>query len=204
VGAPCLADSSCDVLQNLYCRRPSGDDAGAVGTCQAYVATNADCNVSTQTCETGALCIEGKCKRIANLFTLAETDKCYTSGFLCNPGLSCEFAGIPFLSDGACIPPKQAGAPCRLSVPEACPAGSYCTANIIFQQGTCQLLPTEGQPCAKETVQSVGLRGPCAPGLACVNDTCRSYATLGEACLDHPQCYSSICAGSVCIPPACQ
>jgi hypothetical protein len=200
VGSTCLTNAACNPVDDLYCMFPSGQ---TTGTCVKYIASGAAC-VAGDTCQPGSYCLEGKCARIATLFTLDEPQTCYTNSLLCNEGVSCEFKGTPFLSAGACVAEKSPAQACRIAIPEECPTGHYCTSSFLFNEpGTCQILPADGEACAKAGVQNIGLRGPCAPGLACVNDMCAPYAKLGQACEGHAQCFSGACVGDVCVPPSC-
>jgi hypothetical protein len=199
VGSTCATNAACNPVLDLYCKIPSGQPTG---TCEKYVISGATCGLG-DTCEPGTYCLEGKCARIAKLFTLDDTQTCYSNSLLCNPGLACEFNGLPFLSGGTCKNAKTPAQACHIALPEECPTGHYCTSSLLNEQGTCQILPTDGETCAKSGVQSIGLRGPCQPGLACVNDACEPYATLGQACGAHAQCFSGACVGNVCVPPTC-
>jgi hypothetical protein len=199
VGSVCATHAACNPIADLYCKIPSGQPTG---TCEKYIASDAVC-AAGDTCQPGSYCLDGKCVRIAKVFTLEEDLKCYTSSALCNPGLACEFDGLPFLSDGYCKAPKVPAQACHIALPEECPSGHYCTSSIFNEPGTCAILPANGETCAKAGVQSIGLRGPCQPGLACVNDECAPYANLGQVCEAHAQCFSGACVGNVCVPPSC-
>lgn len=199
VGSTCLTNAACNPIDDLYCKIPTGQ---STGTCEKYVVTAATCTAA-DTCEPGSYCLEGVCARIAKLFTLDEPQTCYTNSLLCNAGLACEFTGLPFLSQGKCIAAKAPAQACHIALPEECPTGHYCTSTLFNEPGTCQILPADGETCAKSGVQNIGLRGPCQPGLACVNDSCAAYAHLGQPCGGHAQCFSGACVGSECVPPSC-
>jgi hypothetical protein len=199
VGSTCVANAACNPVADLYCKIPSGQ---TTGTCAKYIATAATC-AAGDTCEPGAYCLEGVCARIAKLFTLDAPQTCYTNSLLCNAGLACEFTGLPFLSPGKCLAAKVPAQACHIALPEECPTGHYCTSSVFNGPGTCQILPANGETCAKAGVQTIGLRGPCQPGLACVNDECAPYAKLTQPCEGHAQCFSGACVGNVCVPPSC-
>lgn len=199
VGSTCVTNAACNPVEDLYCKIPSGQ---TTGTCEKYIMSDAACGLG-DTCQPGTYCLESKCARIAKLFTLDEPQTCYSNSLLCNPGLACEFNNLPFLSAGTCKAAKNPAQACHIALPEECPTGHYCTSSLLNEQGTCQILPAETETCAKSGVQTIGLRGPCQPGLACVNDVCAPYATLGQPCSGHAQCYSGACVQSKCVPPTC-
>jgi hypothetical protein len=206
-GAPCVAADDCDPIDGLYCRMgDQSGDAGAAGTCTRYVARGQACTASGPACETGTLCVGQACRPVTDLFTAADGFGCYTTGTLCEEGLSCEFAGLPFLSTALCTAKKTPLDPCRVSVPDACPDGYYCTATLVNPQ--CVALPSENQACATGTMQNLGLSPPCAAGLACVGGFCKVKKRIGEACEEDIQCYGGRCAdpggsGAVCVPTVC-
>ncbi len=218
VSEACQQDAQCDPTQGLYCQKLGGDagvpeagtaDAGTPGSCQKYVAINAACTSQDQ-CVPGALCVNNVCRRLTELFTLAETYACFGNNLLCNPGLSCEFSGIPLLSAATCVAPKAATTDCRLALPDECPRDYYCNANWLnLAPGKCVASPTQDAPCATDAEQSAGLSAPCHSGLACVNGLCKPLRHLGEACEADAQCYSGACragseaGGPVCVTPGC-
>ena len=209
-GATCLDGNDCDPLQGLYCRKVRDPDAGTTdagaamtGTCSEYLALGAACAANDDQCVPGAFCIGGTCRRVSNVFTLPEGERCYTSGFLCDEGLACEFGGIPFLSDGTCVAERPSPEACTLALPGACTKGNYCSASGFSFSGTCLAAPVENQACASATEQNAGLSAPCAATLACVNGLCKPMRDLGQACEAHNQCYSGACFDAVCVPPAC-
>jgi hypothetical protein len=209
-GALCTSDGDCDPTQNLYCRTSDTTADGGVGpTCAEYVPIGSAC-ASGDTCETGAICVNGSCRRIADAFSAAEGFGCYTTGSLCVVGLSCEFQGWPFVSSATCTAEKSALDPCLIAMPDECPNGYYCSANIFNSGGVCTALPTLNQPCAGTFEQSVGLAPQCGAGYTCVSGFCKTKKRLGEACEAHNQCYSGVCLGAVdgglgaCVAQMCQ
>jgi hypothetical protein len=209
MGATCAADSNCDPSKGLYCQKvaDAGDADGGVGMCQPYVPFNADCLQDRDECEPGGMCIEKKCRRVSDLFTLAETFTCYTSGALCQRGLDCEFSGLPLLSAGTCVQEKHALDPCKLALPDECPKDTYCSANVFNLGGQCVGTPTENQKCATDFEQGANLAAPCKAGLVCVSGICKPARQLGEPCESNAQCYSGSCAGAdggmTCVPLGC-
>jgi hypothetical protein len=204
----CAANSDCDPTQSLYCRgvadADAGADAGTVKTCQRYLALDADCVTNQDQCVPGGICMNGSCRRISTVFTLSEADPCYANGFLCDRGLSCEFSGLPFLSQGACVAGKQMLDACLLAVPGECPTGSYCSANAFNADGQCLATPTENQPCANGFEQAIGVSSACVAGLACIEGICKPIAALSGACEADAQCYSGVCgSAAVCVVPGC-
>jgi hypothetical protein len=212
LGAGCSDGNPCDPSQGLYCEATPADggaaDAGTAGICQAFVAIGADCSRKNSQCVPGAFCIGNKCERLTDVFTLNSGQACFNNSLLCNPGLSCEFSGVPYLSAATCTAQKATNAACRLSLPSECPKGSYCTVSVFnTSPGQCVGTPTETQACAMGGEQSIGLSAPCAAGLACVNGICKSRKLIGDACETNAQCYSGYCApgdgGTFCAMPGC-
>jgi hypothetical protein len=214
-GATCQQDAECDPTLGLYCQKSAGDagtDAGATaGTCQPYVALNASCAAQDQ-CVPGALCIGSVCRRLTDVFTLAETLPCFNNGIMCNRGLACEWSGVPLLSAASCVAQKQPLAACKLALPGDCPPDYYCdTPNLLNATGQCVAEPIENQPCAAAAEQSVNpqISAPCHAGLTCVGGVCKPMRHLGEACEAAAQCYSGACRSSgdagpaACVTPGC-
>src|SRR5262249_52030232 len=156
VGEKCAADADCDPTADLYCyKNPDAGMEGA-GNCQPRIAANSNCG-QNENCVSGALCITGKCRRVSDLLTLAESLGCFSNGFLCNRGLDCEFNGLPFFSMGTCVKEKNALDPCKIALPDECPKDTYCSANIANAGGQCLTTPVENQKCASDFEQAVGV-----------------------------------------------
>jgi hypothetical protein len=208
MGAMCMVDGDCDPLQGLYCQK--GPDAGDMGpgTCQTFVPINGDC-AQADKCAPGSLCIEKKCRRLSEIFTLAETFTCYTNSLLCQRGLDCEFQGLPLLSMGTCVKEKNPLDTCKLALPDECPKDTYCSANAFNGGGQCVATPIENQRCAGDFEQAVGLAAPCKAGLVCVNNICKPGRQLTQPCEINQQCYSGACmpppmgGPAVCVPLGC-
>jgi hypothetical protein len=203
VGAMCMADADCDPQASLYCHKSPDAGAAGPGLCQPLVAANADCGQGDN-CVPGALCIVGKCRRVSDLFIVAETFGCYSNGFLCQRGLDCEFNGLPFLSMGTCVNEKQPLDACKIALPDECPKDTYCSSNAFNAGGKCLATPVENQQCASDFEQNIGVAAPCKATLSCVNGICKPMRRLGEPCEVHTQCYSGACGpSSLCVPPSC-
>ena len=211
MGAMCAVDGDCDPSQGLYCQKmaDAGDSDGGIGMCQTFVPINADCVQNRDQCVPGGLCIEKKCRRLSDLFTLAETFACYTNGLLCQRDLDCEFNGLPFLSAGTCVKEKRPLDACKLALPDECPKDTYCSANAFNVAGQCLGTPVENQQCATAFEQNIGVAAPCKAGLTCVNGICKPTRQLGEPCEVNTQCYSGACTAppgggtGMCVPPGC-
>jgi hypothetical protein len=217
-GAACQRDAECDPTQGLYCRQLAADggapdagttDAGTPGTCQPYVPLGDTC-AQQDKCVPGGFCVNGTCRRISDLFTLADGFDCYYNNLLCRAGLACEFTGlplVPLLSTATCVGENQPLGSCRVALPGECPKDYYCNATLLSLVGQCVATPTENQACASALEQPV-ISAPCHAGLACVNGICKSMRHLGEVCAADAQCYSGACrpeseAGLVCVTPGC-
>jgi hypothetical protein len=208
MGAMCVVDGDCDPTLGLYCQKLADAGEGGPGTCQTFVPIDGDCQ-SRDKCVPGALCVGQKCRRLSDLFTLAEGFACYTSGALCNGGLDCEFSGLPFLSMGTCVMEKQALDACKLALPDECPKGTYCSANGFNTAGQCVGTPDANQKCAADFEQTIGTAAPCKAGFTCVNGICKTSRQLGEPCEINAQCYSGSClpppdgGPTTCVPLGC-
>lgn len=218
-GDPCAIDDDCDPTLQLYCSTgavdggdagaDAGTDAGAGATCQPFVQLGGACDSKTDECELGTFCISNVCRRISDVFTIGEGLPCFSSGSLCRTGLSCEFEGVFYFSAATCAVEKNPGDPCKLALPDECPDGYYCSANILGGGGSCLALPTANQPCANAFMPNNGLAPKCAGGTVCVNDICKTWRVLDEPCEVHEQCYSGLCqtppdgGARVCVAPVC-
>jgi len=209
-GAPCVDNGQCS--GGFSCAAPVGDagdspDGGKV--CQPDIPRGQACRGLDSPCEPGTICLSGTCQTANDVFTLNENQPCFGNNLLCNPGLNCEFQGLPFLSAASCKPTVPTGQPCHIAIPDECQKGSYCNSGIFGGVGTCLALPTDAQPCARDFVQSIGLATNCAATFACVNNLCRPRRNLTEPCEGNTQCTSNLCAPrpdaslGVCIPAAC-
>ena len=166
------------------------------------MAVNDNCGQG-ENCVSGALCITGKCRRVSDLFTLAETFTCFSNGLLCQRGLDCEFSVLPFFSMGSCVKEKNALDACKIALPDECPKDTYCSANIGNAGGQCVATPVENQKCATDFEQAVGVAAPCKAGFGCVNGICKPMRQLGQPCEINTQCYSGACVGAICVPLGC-
>lgn len=203
----CTNDGMCDPSNGLYCR-PSVDDAGVQsGTCAAFVPVGTAC-AGQDKCAPGSMCLGDQCRVLVDMFTARLGFSCsYMAGAsLCEPGLSCEFANFAF-GAATCIAEKAPGDACKFALPDSCPAGHYCSVNILNTGGQCLALPTANQNCAGGAMQAAGFAPQCASGLTCVNGVCQTRRRLGEQCATTEQCYSGLCAtsgaGNRCAPLAC-
>jgi hypothetical protein len=203
IGAMCAVDGDCDPTVGLYCRKNPDAGTASAGVCQPLVAVNGDC-AQGENCVSGALCLEKKCRLVSDLFTIAETFTCYSSGSLCRMGLDCEFSGLPFLSMGTCVKEKNVLDACKVALPDECPKDTYCSANGFNTGGQCVATPVENQHCASDFEQTIGVAAACKATLACVNGICKPMRHLGQPCEVNAQCYSNACGpASLCVPPGC-
>jgi hypothetical protein len=204
---PCRTNNQCDSRDGLYCKLIVDDAGTETGRCATLLPIGAACT-RADTCEPGAMCLGDACRRLSDVFTAREGFACgYADGSsLCVPGLFCEFAGFGF-GQATCVQEKTPGAACKFSLPDACPAGHYCSVNLLNTGGQCLALPGETQPCAANPMQAAGFAPPCASGLVCVNGLCQTRRRLGDSCGITEQCYSGFCANTgtanACAPPMC-
>jgi hypothetical protein len=195
---PCADSAQC--AAGLTCFSPLDLEAGVpdpatkpLGSCQPYTAKGAVCAYGTDPdCEPGTLCIDGTCKGATGLFTAADGFKCFSTGSLCQQGLGCEFQGLPFLSEGKCTL-DQGHSGCRLSLPDSCGKDAYCSSGYLNLPGTCSLLPTANEPCAKGAAQVFALAPACKTGLLCSQGSCLAPKRIGDACTFDDQCLSTNC-----------
>lgn len=203
-GEACDSDGQCQMGMSCV---TGGPDGGLLeGHCEAWAETGEACGLGKPPCHLGDYCVDNKCLPVSGAFVVKEGFTCYSNGLLCEPGLSCQFNGLPFLSAGSCVAPIAATGECSVGLPESCADGLYCTWGQANPK--CVGLPTENQACASSTVQTLGISLPCASGLACVNAVCLPRKRMGEPCVGDTQCWTGLCAGAdagvgACELPAC-
>lgn len=100
------------------------------------------------------------------------------------------------VSDGgrACLPRLTPGAPCGLSVVEACAAGAECRFTGL-DEGVCVAFAGSGEACGEDAGTS------CARGLACIDGQCGPLRVRGESCEGDDDCVGGLyCDGVGCQP----
>lgn len=188
VGEPCPVSNEDACVDGLECFK---------GTCVELPGAGEPCGGGTAPdCELGTLCLnadegEGQCVVIDDLFRSLEGQSCNLQlGPLCAEGLYC---AVTSNDSGQCVPPALSGGDCRLTIPDACPAGEFCNAQLPSLQGVCTSLPGANETCREDPW---GLNPPCRPYHRCLGDTCLPLRRLDEACVAHGQCYSGYCEAS--------
>ena len=204
-GAACEDDDNCQdglACMDGECAAPGeeGDSCGAPDEpdCQFDLrCAGADEQTATS----------GTCQPIEDLLIGDDGDTCdlLGGGPWCKDGLSCVLESIDIANQEVtfqCQPGVASGAACRTGFPDPCPDEEMCDADPFSGQidGTCISLPDDGEPCA-----DVLIGEGCAPGLACVGETCTQIARIGGACTVGNGCYSGTCDGDACAaPPLCE
>lgn len=196
-GSACASGDECQaglVCENAVCRTPSSRSGGSCGG-----TTGLGCPLD-EVCVGASDDRPGTCTPRAEVFAAALGEPCdILAQELCTPDLSCAVTGVEAMAPVmTCVAIAEPGGSCFLAVPEMCPEGQYCDADLAMGrlEGTCQPRPGEGQPCAGSSV--------CAEGLECIGGTCRALRDNGEACETGEECYSGLCDGGTCAPlPLC-
>jgi hypothetical protein len=200
-GQSCAADDECQsalACEDGVCRTPASTSGGACGS-----STGLECPVD-ELCVGQSDTTPGTCTPFTTVFHHALGETCDIQGTdLCTADLSCAVTGVSgTMPMASCVAPVASGASCNAAIPSMCPLDEYCTANPFMGtfEGTCEALPTEGQPCA-QTLSG----NECAPGLQCDLGMCEAPARdNGESCADDGDCVSSNCDGGTCAaPPLC-
>ena len=225
----CVSDAFCDIKlgcpgvctnklpANVACNDGDFCAPGLTcfqGKCAPLAGESAACggNVAPE-CQPNMLCVggnvftstPGKCLPFDGLFDWPQGAACSVWDFeLCAYPLHCAINTNVLTLKGTCEPGVAAGAACRFSVPDQCPAGQYCALNVGVN-GTCTDLPGASEPCASGLI----LKNPCQAYHRCVETTpgtktCYAMANLGEPCEGDEMCYSGSCSGDatpVCVPP---
>jgi hypothetical protein len=90
----------------------------------------------------------------------------------------------------------EPGGSCFLAIPDQCPSGEYCDADIDAGEytGSCRDVPAAGQDCASMVFSATG----CQPYHACVDGTCRELQRLEGSCTADDECYGGNCAAGSC------
>ena len=195
-GASCEFDEQC--ADELICSE--------AGSCVKPAGLGEDCQGdSAPDCGFGLFCLgedeegnPGTCRDVDEAFSAQEGASCGFDTTLCASGLSCvvdsvDMTGAVFV----CAAKVASGATCKVGIPEQCPTGEYCDADVNMGQfeGTCMALAGNGEAC---TVSAFS-EGACGPNLRCDGGTCRPLQQLGESCTDDEVCYSELCEGGVCV-----
>lgn len=198
-GAGCVRDEEC---QSHYC-------SAATSACATRAGLGAACDVDASECEFGLVCLganadmsrPGVCHDPATLFTGSEGDSCdLDNGPWCSEGLSCTVVQVAPVARLECRGPSMSGASCGFGVPDSCPIGEYCSANIAMGMttGVCRTMPGDGDACAQ------GVVGPvCGSGTACASDGhCHTMRDNGAACSFESECFSGDCSEGACSAPS--
>jgi hypothetical protein len=195
-GAACESDSNC--ASGLVC-------STVTERCEEPAGPGEACQHGEPDCAPGYACAGGSedenrpgiCRTYAETFSRREGESCDpVGGTLCAAPAVCRVDAV--LPDAGtiqatCSERVEAGAPCNLAFPSACPAGQYCDVPAASLEGTCKPRPAAGQPCGREFTPDV-----CAAYARCDGTTCRALANLGDSCSDDDVCYSEHCVNGTC------
>ncbi|MBK8172956.1 MAG: hypothetical protein IPK60_21850 [Sandaracinaceae bacterium] len=202
LGAGCVRNEECS---SRYC-------SSNARACATRAALGEACEGSTASeCQFGLVCVgsdeatgqAGTCRDEADLFIAGEGERCSLDGGpWCREGLSCAVVQTRPTVAFECRTLSTSGAPCTFGIPDACPTGEYCNANVRdgIIDGTCTGLPTTGELCANDAIGA-----HCSDGTACGSDgLCHDVHGNGAACGENTDCYSGYCSADVCAAaPAC-
>jgi hypothetical protein len=171
------------------------------------------CDNGEPPCALSKLCLgkqdsmPGTCQSVTGVFIANQGNVCNVrQGPFCNEGLHCEFDTMQaFFTTGAgqCVPPSNAGGPCKLAIPDPCPKNYFCLPNAATSpEGVCTKSPITTETCAPDLTT---VKSRCAVGATCVEATnlCQPITDNGASCSGDTTCYSKYCSGNVCSPLAC-
>ncbi len=204
-GATCTQNDGCQA--GLACTDGTCGTAPAIGgACGG--PDGMDCGGDTNVCLGATDTAAGTCHPLADAFRVARGDACNPdNGELCVQGSTCALIGYDLATETTswtCKAPASSGGTCQRGFPDPCPPSEYCDANpeaTMRFDGSCQPLPTAGQPCR------AGGRGDfgkaCAPGLSCDGEICVTPGRLGDACSGEGACISRRCESGICAAPSC-
>ncbi|MBS2027423.1 MAG: hypothetical protein JST54_05905 [Deltaproteobacteria bacterium] len=159
-GAPCTTSSDC--AAGLAC--PAPPDGGFQSVCITAATDGQACTVQfggQGNCATGLACLGGTCS---------------TS----SPGLGGRCGSYAYCNQGYCQNPTGSVGTCtaKLAQGAACTPSDECSGTLSCQNGTCQPLPSNGQPCL-----AVSNSQTCRGGDYCDSTgTCHIEGTQGAAC----------------------
>ncbi|HMA91998.1 MAG TPA: Dickkopf N-terminal cysteine-rich domain-containing protein [Polyangiaceae bacterium] len=189
------------------------------GECTPKVPLGGACAANGVECEGGALCgpdagTGRTCVALASVFSQPMGAACaIAAGSWCESGAYCAVTAVSLASaTQTCVAQAGSGAACNFSAPDMCPADEYCSGTSIAASaggvtvdGSCKLLPTEGEPCTSRFERGKA----CAKEHACVvnatGSICRKLKQNGETCADNVECFSDSCVQGLCVPKAdCQ
>ncbi len=220
----CVFGSSCPGTceVRLAAGQDCGGDSGRCGgglicsaetkRCIEPAALGAECAENGRECASPLFCktadgeTVGECVTQESVFTEEEGGACdFLNSKLCQSGLSCVVTGVGIVEqqlklEFECRPPVDQGEPCGVGIPSQCSAGQYCAginAGEADLEGTCEVLPEAGEPCADA---GLGEAGVCALDAFCDGDACRALRNNGESCSDDAECWSENCVGGGCAP----
>lgn len=201
-GEACTSKNRCEV--GLICMV----DYTNQGFCRPPGAPGATCDAGTP-CGTFAYCAgldrsepesTGTCEPRDNQNTGKLGDPCGSVDGLCELDLVCALDGELAEIAGSCAEHVGSGAACAYAIPDMCPEGQYCQIGDTETRplmGTCSPLPKLGELCAYGEV----LAAPCSSEQYCSPTTknCEQRLHLGEACTEHPACFSGRCVEAACV-----
>jgi len=197
VGETCASDGECE--SGLNC------DAEL---CAARATAGEACGgPDAPECQIGLFCTgatdtaPGTCAQTSTLTSRQAGEDCDAMALeLCEPGLSCVFAGLMLLTPSyVCRAKSASGDACRRGFPEPCPDGEYCEDALPLDDsdGLCVPLPGVGDTCL--AADNRPLR--CEVGLVCANEVCATRKGNGGSCSEAVECYSERCTNGRCEGP---
>jgi hypothetical protein len=167
----------------------------ASGTCAAPARAGEACNPSGGAeCDGALACIPGSDPTHGTCGTVELAGVGEPCGRGCEANLVCG-------ASGTCRAPRTDGT-CEVTYVGAgdCQAGEECATDAGAREGSCEPLPSAGEPCT-----SVCARGSRCSGTADGAHTCIAPLANGAACETSSQCLSDYCAsGSCAAPPVCR
>lgn len=192
-GDACAADAECTVglaCEDQVCRVPASTSGGECGG-----DSGLECPLD-EFCSGDSPEERGTCVPWDSIRTQAEGDACDPENDeLCEQGLACAITAVIPAVTWECRARVGAGEACSVAVPNMCPDTHYCDTPAMAFEGTCEELPSDGEPCATTVFGEA-----CAPGHVCDPTTteCVQPQDNGAACDSAAGCFSGNCEGGTC------
>lgn len=206
-------------LSGAVCRDDKECRAGLVcsgGICTPKVPLGGTCTANGVECEGGLVCSPDAgtgrtCVALATVFSQPMGAACnITAGSWCASGAYCAVTAVSLAAaTQTCVAQAASGAACNFSAPDMCPADEHCagtsiaaSAGGVTVDGTCKLLPTEGEPCTSRFERGKA----CAKEHVCVVNSagsiCHKLKQNGQICADNAECFSESCVQNACVAKA--
>lgn len=212
-GGTCPGKCTAYVAVGAACTKTAMCAAGSVcssGVCTLPAMAGQACDQGAPPCAGGLLCLgadkmmktPGTCKSAVDAANAALGATCDLSkGPFCQPNTFCGVVSVS--AQGAtfqCVAASTAGGACKVALPESCPSGQACNADLAGGKvdGTCGAPPKDGDPC--DALNRCGPSSVCvAMGGMMPSTVCRPLVDVGGTCDSNAVCISSVCQAGKCV-----